>query len=63
LVLQEPSGNDDSEYFSRMSVNQMAMQSIQQHHFPEPWGRGGGLWDKLAIEVMEIATHYGFDEN
>jgi hypothetical protein len=31
-----------------MSVNEMAMQTVWQHHFPEPCGGGGALWDKLA---------------
>jgi hypothetical protein len=30
-----------------MSVNETATQNVWQHHFPEPWGRGGNV-DKLA---------------
>jgi hypothetical protein len=33
---------------SSLPVNEMAMQNVRQHHFPEPCGRRGALWEKLA---------------
>jgi hypothetical protein len=31
-----------------MSVNKTATQNVWQHHFPEPGGRRGVMWEKLA---------------
>ncbi len=36
-----------------MSVNETATQNVWQHHFPEPGGGGGWLWDKLANREVE----------
>ncbi len=39
------------------------MQNVWQHHFPEPGGGGGAMWDKFSKEVVEIADIFKFDEN
>jgi hypothetical protein len=46
-----------------MSVNKTAAQNVRQHHFPEPCGGKGLLWDKLPTDVVEMATLFEFDEN
>jgi hypothetical protein len=46
-----------------MSVNKRATQNVWQHHFPEPCGGKGLLWDKLPTDVVEMATLFEFDEN
>jgi hypothetical protein len=53
MVSLELTVNDDSKYcmslyISVMSVNEMATQSIWQHHYPECCGGTGALWDKLT---------------
>jgi hypothetical protein len=42
------------------SVNETAMQNVQQYHFPEG---GGGCGPNLPMEVVEIAKLYKYDEN
>ncbi len=40
------------------------MQNVQKHHFPEPWGGGGGRsGTNWPIEVMEMTTLGESDEN
>jgi hypothetical protein len=51
-----------SSDFSSMSVNEMVMQKVWQHHFPEPCGGGGLLWTNWPTEVVAIATLCEFDE-
>jgi hypothetical protein len=43
-----------------MSVNKMAMQDVQQHHFV-PLG-GGMLWEKRAHRGSGNSEIYEFDE-
>jgi hypothetical protein len=46
-----------------MSANELSMQNIWQHCFPEPCGGRGRCGANWPTEVMEIATLCEFDEN